>query len=132
MSRKFNEMLIYLRKKVGLTQAELAKKIGVSRSTIGNYEKGIREPDFETLEKIADFFNVEFGYLMGKSGSEKDFYEKYLKTVMAIEKEKEIIQLFHKLNTDGQQKALAYLEDLASLPKYTEPSAKASEVNSAS
>ena len=48
-----------LRQSSGYTQQELSEKLGISRSTIGMYETGAREPDFETLELIADFFNVD-------------------------------------------------------------------------
>ena len=50
-----------------MTQAEIAEKLGISRSTIGMYETGAREPDFNTLEKIADLFNVDTDYLLGRS-----------------------------------------------------------------
>ena len=42
----------------GITQADLAKAIGQSQSSITMYETGRREPDFETLEALADVFNV--------------------------------------------------------------------------
>lgn len=42
----------------GMTQADLAKSIGQSQSSITMYETGRREPDFETLEALADVFNV--------------------------------------------------------------------------
>lgn len=64
---KFGTRLNQLRKSASLSQEEFAKKIGVSRSTIGMYEQGKREPDFETLEKIADYFNVDTDYLLGTS-----------------------------------------------------------------
>lgn len=51
----------------GLTQDELSKQLNISRSTIGMYEKGAREPDFETLELIADYFNVDTDYLLGRT-----------------------------------------------------------------
>ena len=51
----------------GLTQQELADKLKISRSTIGMYETGAREPDYDTLEEIADFFNVDIDYLLGRS-----------------------------------------------------------------
>ena len=124
MGKKFNEILIGLRKSSGLTQAEFAKKIGVSRSAIGNYEKGVRRPDFETTEAIADYFNVSLGYLMGRDESDKELYDRYREQLFAREKEKKIIELYRKLNTEGQQKAQAYLEDLVNLKKYTEPSIK--------
>lgn len=64
---KFSSVFKKLRIDGGYTQQELATKIGVSRSAIGMYENGEREPDFETLEAIADFFNVDMDYLMGRS-----------------------------------------------------------------
>lgn len=66
----FKEMLRYLRTRKGISQAELAEKLGVAKSTISMYEVGKREPDFETLESIADFFNVDMNFLLGKDGSE--------------------------------------------------------------
>lgn len=64
---KFNIMLKSLRTSKGMTQDQLAKVLKISRSTIGMYEKGDREPDYETLESIADFFNVDIDYLLGRS-----------------------------------------------------------------
>lgn len=59
------DMIKYLRKREGLTQQELSNKIHISRSRLNNYEQGIREPDFETLELFADFFNVDMNFLCG-------------------------------------------------------------------
>lgn len=63
----FQNIFKRLRNSCGLTQAEIAEKLGISRSTIGMYETGAREPDFDTLEKIADFFNVDIDYLLGRT-----------------------------------------------------------------
>ncbi len=63
----FQNIFKRLRLSCGLTQVEMAEKLGISRSTIGMYETGAREPDFETLEKIADFFNVDIDYLLGRT-----------------------------------------------------------------
>lgn len=64
---KFNDRLKELRQGRKLTQEEFAKLSGISRSAIGMYESGRREPNFKTLELIADFFNVDMDYLLGKS-----------------------------------------------------------------
>lgn len=64
---KFQTILKQLRLSVGLTQAELSNQLKISRSTIGMYESGSREPDFETLELIADYFNVDIDYLLGRT-----------------------------------------------------------------
>lgn len=56
-----------LRTEKGLSQQELADELGIGRSTLANYEQAKREPNFETLENIADFFNVDMNYLTGFS-----------------------------------------------------------------
>lgn len=63
---EFKDMLKYFRKQAGLSQASLAAKVGVKPSTISMYEVGKRQPDFETEEALADFFNVDLGTLRGK------------------------------------------------------------------
>ena len=51
----FGDILKELRIEKHLTQSQLAKCFEISASTIGMYEQNRREPDFETLEAIADF-----------------------------------------------------------------------------
>ena len=67
----FGSILKDLRTSRGITQGELATMLEVSRSTVGMYETGGREPDFETMEAIADIFNVDMDYLMGRSQVER-------------------------------------------------------------
>lgn len=64
---RFGNVLKTLRTLNNIKQADLAKTIGVSASTIGMYEQGRREPDFDILQKIADYFNVSIDYLIGKA-----------------------------------------------------------------
>ena len=64
---KFNERLRFLRKRKGLTQQQLADMLSISKSSVNMYERGEREPGFETLEAIAGIFNVDMNYLYGKS-----------------------------------------------------------------
>ena len=63
----FSSVIKRLRVERGITQEQLASMLKISRSTVGMYETGSREPDFETLEAIADIFNVDVDYLMGRS-----------------------------------------------------------------
>ena len=49
-----------------ISQLEFAKRTGISRSRINNYENGIREPDLETMEAFADYFNVNMDTLTGR------------------------------------------------------------------
>jgi len=63
----FGQRLRNLRNSQGISQSELSKHIGISKSSINMYERGEREPGFETLEAIADFFNVNMDYLLGRA-----------------------------------------------------------------
>lgn len=56
-----------LRKKNGITQIDFAKAFNISTGTIGNWETGAREPDTQTLLKIANYFGVTVDYLLGES-----------------------------------------------------------------
>lgn len=63
----FKDRLKELRYKKELSQRELASILNMSPSTIAMYETGQREPDAETLKKIADFFGVTIDYLLGRT-----------------------------------------------------------------
>lgn len=55
-----------LRLRENFSQQELADKLGLAKSTVSMYENGNRQPDLENLEKIADLFNVDMDYLIGR------------------------------------------------------------------
>lgn len=62
----FSLKLKELRENSGLSQKAFSQKIGVSQSTVGMWESNKREPNFETTEKIADYFKVSTDYLLGR------------------------------------------------------------------
>lgn len=61
----FAKIFKQLRQERELSQSMLAEKLGLSKSAVNMYERGERSPDFEKLEQIADFFNVDLNYLLG-------------------------------------------------------------------
>jgi transcriptional regulator with XRE-family HTH domain len=65
---QLGEMLKKLRKDNGLSQQKLAQMMGVTQSTIANYEKNQRHPNLDVLSGIAELFDVSVDYLLGKSG----------------------------------------------------------------
>lgn len=67
----FPQKLIELRKKRRITQADMAKILGVARTTYSSYEQGRRSPDDETQKKIADYFGVTLDYLHGRNNDKK-------------------------------------------------------------
>lgn len=100
----FKGRLESLRKKKGLSQAEISARVGIARTTYSGYENGAREPDHATLQKLADFFEVSIDYLLGRTndpsivsrsyqnedaGKEaiaKEFYERFMR-IPATERE---------------------------------------------
>lgn len=61
----FGDILRELLNDQGITQKQLAMRLNIAASTLGNYIQDSREPDFETLKRLADFFNVSVDYLIG-------------------------------------------------------------------
>ena len=60
------ERITQLRKQKNLSQEELAKKIEVSRTIIGNYERNLNTPSIEIIIKLAKVFNVSVDYMIGE------------------------------------------------------------------
>ena len=89
----FKDMLKRLREERGLSQDELARLTQLSKSTISMYENGNREPKFETLEVIADFFNVDMNTLLDKK-----------LPIMALTQQEEThIKKYRQLDADGKE-----------------------------
>lgn len=64
---KFSERFKQLRTERGLSQQDMANQLGFTKSRVNMYERGEREPGFDALETIADYFNVDMDFLLGKS-----------------------------------------------------------------
>jgi transcriptional regulator with XRE-family HTH domain len=60
----FGERLKSLRKERKLSQQELSDRIGINRATYARYETNDNQPDFDTLRKLAEFFEVTVDYLL--------------------------------------------------------------------
>lgn len=85
-----------------MSQAELAEKLGVSQQTISKYERGTREPDNETLVKLAEIFNCSIDYLLGKTDI-RNPYDEFL------------TQAKEKYGSRGKKQAEELLENIQSL-----------------
>ena len=63
----FAERLKELRKSRKLSQGDIANVLGVTRQAVSQYETGVRKPDYEMMEVLADYFNVDMDYLLGRT-----------------------------------------------------------------
>ncbi|MGD6931860.1 helix-turn-helix domain-containing protein [Bacillus thuringiensis] len=70
--KTFGNIIRDLRKQKGITQEELAQSLQLSESTIGMYERNERQPDYNTLIRIADYFNVSTDFLLGRDSNVKE------------------------------------------------------------
>lgn len=95
---EFKDRLKELRTSRGYSQRELGKKLGMTNSAISMYERGEREPDYETLEAIADLFNVNMTYLLGKDDVSFYYLEPELADVASrLAEDKELYVLVEKI-----------------------------------
>ncbi len=106
----FQNIFRKLRTSSNLTQNAIAERLGISRSTIGMYETGAREPDFETLEKIADYFNVDTDFLLGRTTQTTMLPE----TIGKLAKTHELDTIYEQLSDHNQRKVLTYSKNLLS------------------
>lgn len=123
----FSSVLKALRMKHKLTQKELSHILGVSESTVGMYERGQREPDFEMLEMIADYFNVDMDYLTGRSSVERQ-YTFSPSSFILTSSEEQLLSSYRNLNSEGQNKLLDYADDLIQSEKYKKADVSASAI----
>lgn len=72
MERNFPVIISELRKEKGLSQKEVAAKLGISQALLSHYEKGIRECGQSFLVRIADFYDVSCDYLLGRTNERND------------------------------------------------------------
>lgn len=92
----FGEILRNLIENNDITQKQLAQDINAAPSTISSYVQGVREPDFETLKRLADFFDVSIDYLLGHRSKKADSHA-----------EDELLRIFRALTPEQQD---IYLE----------------------
>ncbi len=97
------EQLKILRRKAGMTQAEVASKLGVERSTYGKYETGQSEPNIEMMQKIAALFGVPVGSLLSSDADNAAPVEPDLKDVQ--------FALFHGFTEEEQDRLKELDED---------------------
>lgn len=71
----FKDKIKFLCKHQGLSQEQVAKEIDILQSTYNRYEQETHEPDFETLKKLDNFFDMSIDYLLENNRSLSDIDE---------------------------------------------------------
>lgn len=108
---KYGDIFKALRTEKKLSQQELADQMQINRSTYARYETSQTQPDFETLAKLARFYDVSIDYLLGHSDT-KHTYTALTPTQKSILDffEKSPSLSFDETEAETLQKALEDLE----------------------
>lgn len=89
-----------LRYKAGLTQDELAQKLGISKGSVAMWETNKRTPSTETLIRLADLFGVTTDYLLGRS--ENPTPDSVANAPQDASRTANLLSAFEQLDTDNQ------------------------------
>lgn len=102
------------REAAGLSQVELAKMLGISKGSVGNYESGYSSPKEDILLRIMNTLNIDANFLF--SG----LYDSVEKSISPLvdAKKAHLTQLYDSLNGEGQTLVVDYAEHIASKPQY--------------
>jgi len=89
---KLGDIIKELLEQQGLTQKEMAQILDISPSAFGNYVQNAREPDYQTLKRIADYFHVTVDFLLDHPDSSDLSHNERL-----------LIHIFRSLSEDQQE-----------------------------
>ena len=113
----FAERLKIARKENKLTQAVVAKSLGIAEGSYCAYEKGTREPNVEKIRQLANLYNVSADFLINTN--------KYNKDAILNPTEKKLLKIFKELNEQGKDYIMQTI-DMAK-NKYTKLDSKQSD-----
>lgn len=108
----FSEKLIELRKSRGLSQQQLAEALGLSRSAIGMYETGKREPDMDVLKIFSDFFMVDMNTLVSPPSDRTTELNELLETLRNREDMRMLFKLAKDATPEDVRRAVEIIEGL--------------------
>ena len=102
-----------LRTKKGLTSEELCSKIGIKGGSYRNYERNDRKPDYDTLVKLADFYNVSTDYLLGRPTAQPptDALERLFTEKSFSALEEELLRKYMELPHEARQAVVRFIND---------------------
>lgn len=99
------------RSELGLTQQQVADKIGAKKNTISNYECNVCSPSEKTLMQLMELLQCDANYLFGDCFKETD-------QLVLTKDEKVIINAYRSFNEEGKEKVRKEISDMQMLPHY--------------
>ena len=131
---KIGEAIRDQRKKQGLTLNELGQRMGISGSLVGQYERGVVNPKYETIIRFADALNIEPREILGNAFTDvinpeverlarsmddtTDIRIYFSGRVVPVTIQERLNEAFSELNKEGQKVAVERVKELTQIPKY--------------
>ena len=111
---KIGEFLQELRKEKGLTQEQLAEKVGVARRTVSRWETGFNMPDLDVLIELADLYGVDLREILSGERKSEHMNEELKETVLQVadysnEEKTRLLRRMHWMFIAGLIGITAYL-----------------------
>lgn len=100
MNSEFPSILSSLRKSKGISQRQAAEVLEVSQALLSHYENGIREPGFDFLVRVGEYYGISIDYLLGRTKVKiNPFLEEGLMPKFSVELTDEVLS---KLNEESR------------------------------
>lgn len=93
-----------IRTRKGLTQAQVAEQLSISRASYTNIENGKRDPDTQTIQALSDLFGVSVDELLGRTTA----YEEGTMAGLTLD-EKRLVTEYRKLSIEGKSRVFDYV-----------------------
>ncbi len=123
--REFKDILIGLRKSRGMTQDRLSDALGITKQALSHYERGTRYPKKDTLDAMADYFNVDMNYLTGRSTVTSVLCDPVSSPSPDLDSDdQELLSKYHMLSDEGKGMLHDRADELIALGKTVEEDAK--------
>lgn len=123
--REFKDILIGLRKSKGMTQDRLSDALGITKQALSHYERGTRYPKKDTLDAMADYFNVDMNYLTGRSTVTSVLCDPVSSPSSDLDPDdRELLIKYHMLSDEGKGMLQDRADELIALGKTVEEEAK--------
>ena len=97
-----------LRTQKGLSQEKVANYLGITQQAYANYERGVRQADYDMLKKLRDFFDVSIDYILGLTDTSLNNHKNFTLSPS----DREILSLYNQLNDLEKTEVKGFIKGL--------------------
>lgn len=117
----FGDKMKKIREEKKISQRALGEKLGITQQSIAQYEKAVKPPKYETIEKIANALEVSPAMLQTQHNVSELFAsitKEFDQTLYEETERQRLLTNYENLNVKGKKEAIKRVEELAEIPKY--------------